>query len=245
MFIMKTRPNTNQNANSNSISYSNSSGSGFSSCLQGVPIFQHLTEEELKQVQKIAKSKKFTKGAHVYQAGEETDKLFVVNSGQIKISRITEKGDEQVMRVLGPGDFMGELSLFSQLPMNDFAEATENTVVCMLEGSGLKDIMKDNPTIAFKILEELSNRLENVDKRVEEIRHQSTKWRLAQTLLSLSKGEKTFRLPISKGMLASQMGMNNATLSRNLSYFEELGLISQNGQREITIHDHDGLREIE
>ena len=237
---MKTRPNTNQNANSNS----NSSGSGFSSCLQGVPIFQHLTEEELKQVQKIAKSKKFTKGPF-YQAGEETDKLFVVNSGQIKISRITEKGDEQVMRVLGPGDFMGKLSLFSQLPMNDFAEATENTVVCMLEGSGLKDIMKDNPTIAFKILEELSNRLENVDKRVEEIRHQSTKWRLAQTLLSLSKGEKTFRLPISKGMLASQMGMNNATLSRNLSYFEELGLISQNGQREITIHDHDGLREIE
>jgi DNA-binding IclR family transcriptional regulator len=64
-------------------------------------------------------------------------------------------------------------------------------------------------------------------------------------LLNLSKGEKTIRLPISKGMLASQMGMNNATLSRNLSYFEELGLISQNGQREITIHDHDGLREIE
>ncbi|HHU23529.1 MAG TPA: Crp/Fnr family transcriptional regulator [Acholeplasmataceae bacterium] len=228
---MKTRQNTNQNASS--------------SCLHVVPIFQHLTEEELKQVQKISKSKKFSKGSHVYQAGNETDKLFVVNSGQIKISRISEKGDEQVIRVLGPGDFLGELSLFSNLPMNDYAEATENTVVCMVEGSGLKNIMKDNPTIAFKILEELSKRLENVDKRVEEIRHQSTKWRLAQMLLNLSKGEKTIRLPISKGMLASQMGMNNATLSRNLTYFEELGLISQNGQREITIHNHDGLREIE
>ena len=132
----------------------------------------------------------------MFTSGEETDKLFVVNSGQIKISRITEKAMSRLCAFWVPGLY-GELSLFSQLPMNDFAEATENTVVCMLEGSGLKDIMKDNPTIAFKILEELSNRLENVDKRVEEIRHQSTKWRLAQTLLSLSKG-KTFRLPISR-----------------------------------------------
>lgn len=227
---MKTRHNSNANANS---------------CLNNVPIFQHLTNEELKQIANIAKSKKIAKGNLVYQAGDDTNKLFVVNQGQIKISRISEKGDEQVIRVLGPGEFMGELSLFSNLPMNDYAEATENTVVCMVEGSGLKNIMKDNPTIAFKILEELSKRLENVDKRVEEIRHQSTKWRLAQMLLNLSKGEKTIRLPISKGMLASQMGMNNATLSRNLTYFEELGLISQNGQREITIHNHDGLREIE
>ena len=46
----------------------------------------------------------------VYKAGDKGEKLYVIHTGKVKVSRFTESGKEQVLRVLGPGEFIGELS---------------------------------------------------------------------------------------------------------------------------------------
>ncbi len=74
----------------------------------------------------------------VYMAGDRREKLFVIHKGKVKISRISPTGKEQVIRILGPGDFMGELSLFVHGPLNDNAEVLEDTTVCVIDGEKLK-----------------------------------------------------------------------------------------------------------
>ena len=205
------------------------------SCIKLVPIFSNLTEDEMLEVAYISHHKKYAKGDMVYMEGDTGDKLFVVHEGKIKISRLTESGKEQVIRVLGPGDFMGELSIFSGQPMNDYAQSLGDTNVCMVNGKALKELMKKYPSIAFKVMEELSQRLEKVESVVEGINLHSVESRLAQALLDLSDEFNEITLPTTKADLASQLGISQETLSRKLTMFEDEHLIKQIGHRRIII----------
>ena len=88
-------------------------------CIKIVPIFNNLSNKEMMEVASITFSKSYKKGEMIYINGDEGDKLYVIHRGKVRITRVTSSGKEQVIRILGPGEFMGELSLFSQSFMTD------------------------------------------------------------------------------------------------------------------------------
>lgn len=212
-------------------------------CIESVPIFSSITEEELLKITAITTDRTYQKGEMVYLQGDEGGKLYVLHKGRVKITRLGMSGKEQVIRVLGPGAFMGELSLLSPVPMTDNAEALETTTMCMIDGKELKGLMLENPSIALKIIEELSRRLESVEELVEDINLLSVEQRLAQVLLKLAGDGDEIVLKMRKSDLASQIGMSQETLSRKLSSFQEQGLIELEGQRKIRLLDRAGLKE--
>ena len=213
-------------------------------CIDRVPIFSNLSPEEKMEIARITSAKTFQKGEMIYSAGDPGGKLYVLHTGTVKISRINAGGKEQVIRVVGPGDFMGELSLFSSAPLSDNAEALEATTLCMIDGARLRELMAKYTSIAFKILEELSRRLEKAENLIESISLNSVEQRLAQALLSLSEGGHEVVLSMKKGDLASQLGMSQETLSRKLATFQEQGLITLMGHKRIVIRDRAGLERL-
>lgn len=218
---------------------------GGRNCIEAVPIFSNLSSEEMLEIARITTEKSYQKGEHIYLSGDEGNKLYVIHSGRVKISRISPSGKEQVIRVLGAGDFMGELSLFSSSSFTDYSEVIEDTTLCLIEGHHIKDLMKKYPTIAFKVLEELSKRLDAAENLIENISIHSVEKRLADTLLSLANSHGEVHLPMRKQDLASSLGMSQETLSRKLSAFQQMGLIQLVGHRRIILLDIDSLEEIE
>lgn len=215
-----------------------------SNCIELVPIFSNLTNDEMMEIALITTDRTYEKGAMVYTAGDVGEKLYVIHKGRVKISRIAANGKEQVIRVLGPGEFMGELSLFSPLPMTDNAEVLEKSTMCIIEGKRLKGIMGKYPTIAFKVMEELSQRLEKAENLIEDINLNSVETRLAQILIKMADDKNEVLLNMKKGDFASQIGMSQETLSRKLTSFQEKGLIKQIGNRRIVLLDKDRLEEV-
>ncbi|MBU5438768.1 Crp/Fnr family transcriptional regulator [Tissierella sp. MSJ-40] len=214
-------------------------------CIEIVPIFSSLTYEEKVEVAKITTDRTFEKGQMIYTAGDRGEKLYVIHKGKVKITRLSETGKEQVIRILGPGEFMGELSLFSSSSLTDNGEALDKTTVCIIDGEKLKELMKKYPAIAFKVLEELSKRLEKAENLIENLSLHGVEKRLAKTLLSMANGREELVLKMSKRDLASYMGMSQETLSRKLSYFQDMGLIKLIGHRRIILLDIAALEKIE
>lgn len=206
-------------------------------CIEIVPIFSSLSPDEMLEIARITEAVSYKKGDMVYTPGDKGGKLYVLHAGQVKIARLSANGKEQVIRVLGPGDFMGELSLFSSLPLTDSAVVLKVTTMCVIKGENLKELMVKYPSIAFKVMDELSKRLEQAENRIEVINLHSVEQRLAQVLLELSAGENEVLLAMTKGDLASQMGMSQETLSRKLAAFQEEGLIELKGRNRIALLD--------
>ena len=213
-------------------------------CIENVPIFSGLSCGERREILEIASSRSYEKGEMIYRAGDEGGTLFVFHAGRVKIFRLNANGKEQVLRLVGPGEFIGELSLLSSLPLADNAQALEATTMCILQGERLKQLMAKYPSIAFKVMEELSRRLEKAENRIEEISLSSVDARIARALLELSEGGDEIVLPVTKGDLASQLGMTQETLSRKLAALQEEGTIKLKGHRRIIIRDRQALEEI-
>ncbi len=214
-----------------------------SDCIHSVPIFSNLTHEEMLEVAHITQARTFEKSEMVYMVGEKGGKLYVLHTGKVKISRYSTSGKEQVIRIVESGEFLGELSLFSSLPLTDNAEAIENSTMCIIDGGKLKELMKKYTSIAFKVMDELSKRLEKAENLIESISLSSVEQRLSQTLLSMAQGKQVI-LNMTKGNFASQLGMSQETLSRKLAALEEKGLIKQKSNRVITIVNREGLETI-
>lgn len=212
-------------------------------CIQMVPIFSTLNYDEMMEVASITTSRDYKKGEMIYIAGEKKKTLYVIHKGKVKLTRISPSGKEQIISILGPGDFMGELSLFNDEPITNNAEALEDTTVCIIDGDKLKEIMAKYPAIAFKVLEELSRRLKRAENLIENLGVNDVETRIVQTLLDLADENEVINLDISKKDLAAYMGMSQETLSRKLSYFQDKGLIKQIGHRRIEILDRESLEE--
>lgn len=215
------------------------------SCVERVPIFSNLDKEEMKEITSLIVHKEFEKGELIYMAGQKGGSLYVINNGKVKITRISSSGKEQVIRILEPGEFMGELSIFRSSPLMDNAEALNDTTMCIINEMDLKNILKKYPLISLKIMEELSERLERAEALIKNINLSSVEKRLADMLLELADENREINLKMSKKDLASQIGMSSETLSRKLSAFQELGIIKLIGQRKINILNPSALEEIQ
>lgn len=213
-------------------------------CIETVPIFNNLTEEEIMEISMITRGENYQKGEFIFLAGQKNERLYVIHHGKVKISRISETGKEQIIRILGPGDFMGELSLFTSTSLNSNAEALEPTAICIMDGSKLKQIINQRPNIAIKIIHELSYRLQGAEDLIESLGIHDVEKRIADSLLRMAKDTNEVILEMSKKDLASHIGMSQETLSRKLSFFQEMGWIQQTGHRKILILEKQSLSDI-
>lgn len=213
-------------------------------CIELVPIFSNLTKEEMFEIAMITMEKHVEKGEPIYLAGNRHDSLYVIHKGSVKVTRISESGKEQILRIMGPGQFMGELTLFSKELTKDNAIAMEKTIMCRIDGQDLKGLMARFPSIAMKILEELSKRLEKVETLVEDISLSSVGRRIANSILDM-ENNGVVTLQMTKGDWASHLGMSQESLSRKLTQLQEQGVIRLEGHRKVHVLNKEKLDEIE
>lgn len=215
------------------------------SCVSLVPIFNHLEDNQLKEVMRVVRAATVTKGEILYHAGEKAKSLYIVHQGLVKIYRLAESGKEQVIRLLHPGDFTGELALFQEKVHDSYAEAMTETNICTIHQDDLQHLLLKYPTISLKILSEFAQRLDHSERQTTRFATETVEARIATFLIECSDKNHSDRpkvfLPMRRKDIASFLGTTPETISRTLRRFEDEGLIEQNGHGEIIIADIDKL----
>lgn len=236
----------NRNQKCNHHSY-NENLNSHKTCISLVPLFNHLEREQMNEVMDVTKSGFYKKGEIIYSSGDESNSLYIVSSGKIKIYRLSESGKEQLVRILTPGNFTGELALFSESIHDSYAEAMEDTSVCMITRTELHSFLVKYPNISIKFLTEFSNRLKKSERQTTRVATEKVETRIALFLLECLEGNEDSMeavIPMTKKDLASYLGTTPETISRKLGELEDAGYIQQKSQRKIKILDLDGLLEV-
>ena len=212
-------------------------------CISIVPIFNHLNASEMQEIVKQTKSVSHRRGHTIYRASEPSDGLYIVHKGRVKIYRLSDNGKEQLVRILEPGDFTGELSLFTASIHDAYAEALEPVELCIMGRENFQQFLLKYPAIALKVLSEFSTRLAKTEQQAARIAMESTETRVAMYLADQVEEQQhgNITLPMSRKDLASHLGTTPETVSRKLTDFENAGWIKQRGQRDIVIIDLDAL----
>lgn len=211
-------------------------------CVSLVPIFNHLEAEQLAEIVEITHSVTYKKREILYQAGEQSDSLYIVHKGKVKNYRLTDSGKEQLVRILTPGDFTGEYALFNDSIHESYAEAMLDTSICMIKRSDLQTLLIKYPSISMNILKTFSNRLEESERQTTLFATEKIETRIALFLMQcLENDSNEVSLPMSKKDLASYLGTTPETLSRRLTQLEKRGYIKRKSNKIIEIVNLDGL----
>lgn len=212
-------------------------------CVSLVPIFNHLSTDELRSIVGKSKMRVFERGEFIHHAGDDSNQLFIIHQGKVKVYRLSEGGKEQLVRILAPGDFTGELALLCDSQHDSYAEAMEKSAVCTIGRDDFHALLLRHPTIGVHVMTELALRLGTSENQTAVIATASVDERIGLYLASLSEkaNSLSITLPMSRKHLASYLGTTPETISRRLTEFEESNWIAQSGQRRIEILDLDAL----
>ncbi|WOP18641.1 Crp/Fnr family transcriptional regulator [Raineyella sp. LH-20] len=184
----------------------------------------------------------------LYRAGEPVAQLLVVHRGRIRIVRMTPGGHERLVRVLGPGDFIGEGAFLTGERPDHWATALSDAQLCVFRHEDLAGLVAEHPSIGLGMLSALSRRLSETERRWAAGSSAEVDVRLADYLLDLparrTGGVAQLSLPMAKKDIASLLGTTPETLSRALARMARDGLVTLRGARGIELSDPDRLLDL-
>lgn len=212
-------------------------------CVRLVPIFQTLGDADITAIAKLVRDQTLKAGEFLFTEGMPADRLYIVAHGQAKVTQSTAAGREQLLRVLGPGDFDGEGVLFTKGEHTTTATALTPLAICTISQHDFQALLKQTPALALNVLNALGRRVVALEAQTTAQAVASVSERLANYLVETAGaiGKASFDLPLKKKDLAQYLGTTPETISRKLASFEAAGLIRQSGRQHVEVLDEDGL----
>lgn len=130
--------------------------------LKKISLFKDLTNDELKKVKAIIKEATFRKGDMIWEEGTPEQGLHIIDSGKVRVTRLTKEGGKQVLAVLKKDAFFGELSLLDGRSHSASAEALQKTTVFVIRKADMDKFLDKNPKTAYKIVRDLAIEISHI-----------------------------------------------------------------------------------
>jgi CRP/FNR family transcriptional regulator len=189
----------------------------------------------------------FKTGQRIHTIGQPFDTLYIVHSGFLKTVLIDEFGNEQVLSFPMKGDLFGVDGIHTRRYASE-AVALSNCDLILLPFKKFTALGRAHIELEHAMYSVMSRELVREQAMVSMLGALSAEARVARFLVSLSErfaemgySSKLFNLRMTRHEIGSYLGLTLETVSRTLSAFNEIGLITVD-QRSIGIKDVDALK---
>jgi len=210
-------------------------------------MFSDLSKDELDHLSEHKTCIRYKKGQTLFYEGTRPMGLFCINTGKVKVFKISSDGKEQILYLAKPGDFLGYRALISEEFYNASATVIEEGAICYIPKSDFLYILNNNPIFFRKLTQRICHELGVMEDKLVTIAQKSVRERLAATLLMLKEtygmeggDSDLIDIALSREDLANIIGTATETVIRLLSEFKNNSLISLHGKK-IKVLDPKGL----
>jgi CRP-like cAMP-binding protein len=212
--------------------------------LRNVSLFAEVPLGDLDELTVGLRRRRYARGQVIFTEGDPGTNLCVVEEGRVRISVSSEDGKELVLRLLGPGEFFGELSLLDGEPRSADAVAHDPCQLLLLQRDDFLRFVESRPRVALALLAVLSRKLRLTTHQAQDVAFLDVPARVARTLLDLAEGGAASAdgaCRLTQAELAATIGVTRESVNRWLGYFEQRGLVRRS-RGVITILRPDRLR---
>ena len=196
--------------------------------LTTIPLFSNMQHENLELLSSQIQPHKYKKNSIIIAEGEDSDSLYIVNQGKVKIYISDDEGKEMLLRILGPGDYFGELAILDQKPRSASAITLCDSNLSVITSKDFMQCLQSDPEIAINLLQVLASCLRDATESQRQLALMDVYGRLIITLQALSREDSGFYIlepkPTQKD-LASMIGSSREMVSRILKYLKHRGYI--------------------
>lgn len=199
-------------------------------------------QEALLQLSDNREVRYYKKRDVIFKEKDYAHNLFFIESGEIKLYKINTEGRELILRIAGPGSFLGYLALLKESPYTENAAILEAASLRVIPKEDFYKLLYSNPNVTANFLKLLANHIYEQEQQLLELAYHSVRRRVAQTIVWLQDQGKG-NLHLLRDDLASIVGTAKETLIRVLAELKSDGLIAVE-EGEIKVLKMDKLRRI-
>lgn len=215
--------------------------------LKQIELFRNFEDEELKEVSNYLQDTSFSKKETIFSEGDPPDYLYIVKSGKVKITKLSQDGKEIILEIISPNDFFGGIAVIKGFPYPANAVAMEDTAVWRISRRNLMRILDRFPALMYCMAMNLGERMRGSHESLKNIALERVESRIASLLLKLSDkmGVDTedgllINMRLTKQDIADMVGTTVETTIRTMTKFKKYGYIKEEEGR-VVITDPDGL----
>lgn len=189
----------------------------------------------------------FKKGDSIFNQGNHSNYIYLINKGIVKCHKIDESGKELTTALYKEDDLFGYASLLQNIPYQESATAMENSEIVAVPKEELIEVLNKNHKVNFDLISLLSDSIAEIKEQLLQMAYGSVRKKTAATILQFAEKmnkKNDENIKISRSDLASVAGIATESLIRTLSSFNKEGLIEIEG-RNIRILDMESLKQID
>jgi len=216
--------------------------------LSETPLFEALSDEDATALRRGIIDVQLDRGERLFAEGDAGDKLYIILTGKIKLTKAAPDGRENLLSVHGPGEMFGELSLFDPIPRTSSATAVTSAQLAGLAHDDLRAWLSTRPEVAMHLLQALAQRLRRINDVKADLVFTDVPGRVAKALLDLAErfGVQTpeglqVNHDLTQEELAQLVGASRETVNKALADFTARGWI-QLAAKSVLVTDTDRLR---
>lgn len=208
-----------------------------------------LSNEELVRISNCKTSRVIKKGEVIFEEGEVINGIYCVKDGICKLSKLSENGKDQIVKMVVKGQLLGQRSLITEEASNLQAVALNDMEVCFIPRHEIINDLQTNPKFSYDVLKEMAHGLKEADDIIVNMAQKSVRQRLAETLVYIHDSfgvnpDRTLSVLLSREDFANIVGTATESAIRVLSQFKKEGLISIIG-KQIRIESIEELKRVE
>jgi len=209
--------------------------------------FRDVEQEQQAIILQSGSQKKLESGEFLFHEGNSAKSCYFVLEGRLKLIKLHGKGKETIIRYIGPGELAAVMAVFRDSKYPVSAEAVGNTKVVFWNRKSILTLIHEYPSLAVNILKIAFDRLDDIQRRYQELCSEQVDQRIARSLLRImnQSGKKTEKgiaidFPLSRQEIAEYTGTTLYTVSRVLSTWEKKGWVKSKREH-ITVTDPHAL----
>lgn len=160
--------------------------------LTNIPIFKDISKESIAKLAGMARFNQYLEGVTVFAEGDPGDCLYIIASGKVDLYTRKISGDMVKIKTLGVAEVFGEMALLDGLPRSATALVCEKAILFYIYRTDFNFFLVQNPDVALKIIETISRRLRDNNKKLVEIsgENDDLKAALREAYTLTGRGEK-------------------------------------------------------
>jgi CRP/FNR family transcriptional regulator, dissimilatory nitrate respiration regulator len=213
-----------------------------SNFLHSISYFSGLPDADLLEIEQSVIIKTYQPEQMVLMEGDEAKGLYIVESGWLKVVKLSTGGREQILNVLSPSEVFNGVAAFTDSLNQATVIALEESVVWFIGRSTMQNLLATHPKLSQHIIQGFATRIQHLVGLVEDLSLRSVESRLARSLLEGNDGASVQRLKwATQTEMAARLGTVPEVLNRALRKLVEDGLIEVQ-RHQINIIDPEGLQ---
>lgn len=203
-----------------------------SDLIQQVPLYRRLSEEDREELAAACRVERYGRGDLVFAEGDPAADFFTVVEGRIKVFKGTPDGRIVILEIFGPGDPVGAVAVYEELPYPATAVALEPTICLRTPKQDFYALLERRPSLVRGLLMALTHRLVLLTNRLAERTGGRVETRFARLFMKLSddigrqdRSGIFIPMALSRQELADLLGTTVETSIRIMSRWGKEGIV--------------------